>query len=196
MGTLLVLKEVERENQEITSHDIALQNPAVILDFNQKFQQKLEFKKIYDRAEDGLKVLRVLMQDYEVLMQDLAQKISAEDLAKVTDLSAEAQIKEDIRRIQDLIHSLELRVSRKNGLTLQQAFEEIKQESDTELGVVAAYLEKNEYPLFQTMMKIIEWASIKSTEIASIEFDIVIDTLSQIGALDTANALYFLSMVE
>lgn len=196
MGTLLVLKEVEKENQVETSFDISSQKPAVILDFNQKFQKHLQSKKIYGRAQDGLEVLRVLMKDYEALMQDLAKQISPEQLAKVTELSAEDQIREDIRRIQDLINTLESRVNLKKGLTLQQAFEEIKAESSTELGVVAAYLEKNEYVLFQVMMKVIAWASVTPEKIALIELDIVIESLLQIGAFDTANALVFLGTPE
>lgn len=191
MGTLLVLKKEEEKFEEVEVCLETVSSPAIILDFNAKFQKKLEDQRVSQWAEDGLEVLRVVGLDYEKLMRALADQISSEDLAKVTELSAEEQINEDIRRIQDLIHALEARVKSRVGLSLEQAFEEIKNE-EGEVATVAAYLEQNGYALFQVMMKVISWASVKPEEMSVEEVTPCVQSLVAMGACDTASALVFL----
>lgn len=192
MGTLLVLQEVEKEFSEALSFETKLpSSPAVILDFNQSYQKKLQGIKLKQWGEDGLSVLKVIALDYERLMRVLASQITPEQLAKVTSLSAEEQIQEDLRRIHDLLAQLELQLHGKPGRNLQEAFEEIKKDQG-ELGVVAAYLEKNEYPLFRLMSKVIVWASLSPEEVSECELSQVLQSLLEMGAFDTANALVYL----
>ncbi len=191
MGTLHLLKEVEREEQNEVFVELPLQIPAVILDFTQKFQANLQAKKVTQWAVDALEVLKVLVNDYERLMQELALQITPEQLSSLTDLSAQDQIKEDIRRLQDIVSALESKVLAKKGLSLEQAFEELKQEEGTELSAVAIYLEKNEYALFATMMKIIRWASVASEAVERDEYTLLVNCLMDLGAFDTANAVVF-----
>ncbi len=54
MGTVVVLKEVEKFNQVDSSEIISLQVPAILLDFNQKFKEHSHLKKITQWAQDGL----------------------------------------------------------------------------------------------------------------------------------------------
>lgn len=192
MGTLLVLKEVERDDLvEFNFEKNPSQHPAVILDFNQKYQKKLENLEVSQWAHDGLSVLKVIALDYERLMRVLAEQITAEQLALVTPLSADEQIKEDIRRIHDLIAALEVQVSLKAGRSLQEAYEDLKKDQ-SELGVVASYLEKNDYTLFKVMVKVIGWASVSVREVDESELALTMDGLIEMGACDTANALVFL----
>ncbi len=192
MGTLLVLKEVEKEEfGEFSFEKILPQHPAVILDFNQSYQKKLEDLKVAQWASDGLSVLKVIALDYERLMRILADQITADQLAKVTSLSADEQIKEDVRRIHDLIEALELQLELKSGTSLREAYESLKKDP-SELGVVASYLEKNDYALFKVMVKVIDWSSISAIEVDELEFGAAVDELIGMGACDTANALVFL----
>ncbi len=193
MGTVVVLKEVEKTNPFNTDLIQSYQQAAVFLDFNQKFQQSIQFKKISEWASDGLEVLRVIQADYEKLMQELAKEITPEQLAEVTALSAQDQINEDLRRLRDLLQALSDKVLVKKGVSLLEAFEAIKKDISHEVGSVAAYLEKSEYPLFQVMMKVIGWASVESGEIDKNEINHVIQCLLQLGAYDAASALVFLN---
>ncbi|GEM_PF-2483810 len=190
MGTVLLLKEIERNDQPNTAEGSFLQQPAVILDFNQKFQANLLQKNIQRRAMDGIQVLRVILSDYEKLMKELAQNISPEQLAKITQLSAEEQILEDVRRLNDLIQALESKILAQKGLNLRRAMEDLQKQTQQEVGNVAAYLESNEYPLFKVWVKVIEWTSLDLID--SNEIELTMKHLEELGALDTANVLVFL----
>lgn len=192
MGTILVLKELEKSEFLETNIPPSFQEAAVVLDFNQKYQQKLYHQKIRNWAMDGLEVIKVIRKDYENLMQILATQISSEQLAKITNLSAEDQISEDLRRLDELVELLSSKILSRNGLTLQAAFDEIKQNESTEMGSVAVYLEQSDYPLFQVMMKVLLWSSREEGVDPEILNGITQDLL-QMAAYDSASALIFLN---
>jgi hypothetical protein len=158
MGQVVALKDWEA--QVSRKFDKFLPNePAPLISFQKKKIERIQAKKVQAWAKEGIYVLRIMLSDYEVLMNTLAEHITLEQLAEITSLSAEEQIQEDLRRLNDWVNALEWVITEKRNVNLAQAQEWLSHQRFDELTQVIEYLKGSEYPLFRAMMQLIQYTS-------------------------------------
>jgi hypothetical protein len=192
MGQVLALKDWEAfESRKVEKSFHA--EPASLISFQKKRSERIQQKKVRQWAQSGVYVLRVMLSDYEALMNQLAGQITAEQLAEITSLSAPDQIKEDLRRLNDWVNALEWVVLEKKGFSLAQAMEWLPEQGIEELSLVIDYLKTSEYPLFRAMMQVIQYTSVGGADYLSEKGMVAaIEELSSQGALDSVNGLQYL----
>src|SRR5262245_8437200 len=132
MSKVVAMKLEKNEEIQIVSR------PAQVINLFEKRNEKIQTQAA---ALEGIQALKILVAGYEVEMKELAETVSAEDLARVTPLSAEEQINEDLRRLNTLVEALEYIVTEKKGFSLAQALEILKGFGGEEMIDVINYLE-------------------------------------------------------
>ena len=192
MGNLVALKDVEafeiRKLEKIFNPQ-----PATVISFLKKRAEKIQKKKIQQWGLEGVYILRVMISDYEFLMNQLSVQLTPEQLAEVTSLSAEEQIIEDLRRLNALVDSLEKKLTEKRGLSLALALVDLKLRGSEENSLVIEYLETSEYPIFQAMVRLAAYTSeCGGQEAHEIALKGIADILGQMGALDSVNGIHYL----
>jgi len=192
MGKVFALKGSEGFESRKMERALKLE-PALVIHFGKKRAERLQKKAIQKWALDGLYVLRIMISDYEVLMNHLAQNISPEQLVEITALSADDQIQEDLRRLYALLDGMETLVKSKSGMSLREAFRRLKVQGSEEMSLVIEYLEASDYPVFQAMMKLIDYTSEGGGDYGlEKEMESVSSVLGEMGALDSVNGIEYL----
>jgi hypothetical protein len=147
MSNVMAIKLEKNEKVQIVAQ------PAQVINFVEKRNEIIQTQIV---ALEGIQALKILVADYEIEMEKLAETVSAEDLAQVTSLTAEEQINEDLRRLNTLVEALEYIVTEKKGFSLAQALEILKSFGGEEMTDVINYLEKSNYPSFVALMNVVK----------------------------------------
>lgn len=190
MSKVVAMKIEKIEDNQITSIQA---EPALVINFTEKRAAKIQKQINQFWANDGIKTLRTMIADYEVLMNVLATQISEEQLAEYTPLTANDQISEDLRRLNTLVDALEYIVNEKVGTTLEEALSILKNHGTEEMAMVIEYLQTSDYPVFVAMMKVIGYTSVRGQdEAVEGEMNTQAEVLMNLGAVDSVNGIHFL----
>ncbi len=179
--------------EKLDKNTETLQEPALVIDFQQKRLEKSQLKIQHLWALDGIRALRLMIADYEKLMVVLADEVTPEQLAQFTPLTAAEQIQDDLRRLNTLVEALEYLVNEKPGLTLVAALEILREFGGDEMAAVIDYLLAAEYPVFKAMMKVMDYTSVGG-EYVEVEEALceTREVLASMGAYDSVSGIDFL----
>lgn len=154
----LKLKELVDANTETTPEVETVS--AQVVDFG-AFRQKTQQKKARRakakvQALDMIKVVHGLVRDYEEQMMAVAHQLDPQEWSEKYSTSAFEQIRDDMRRLDAFVNSLQVAVEIHGAATLAEACEMIRKSGNEELVMTLDYLLQSDYLGFQAIRKVLE----------------------------------------